>query len=210
MHLHTAYNGMICEQAFAQLALQKAAARTCCLQNLFISNFHHSIMHATVHALISTCCGCQSQQHPMTIACGLCSTADRLNGSSQVEEAEDSNQSANITCMRAQLDSPLKAGSSIDIELYTVHVGLMTPFPAQASQSDPQRVLLKGSHFVASPYPISKQTTKASFAAAVFATAGTLLCIYQLTLPVLSLHLCVAKQHACYSCIHQCIHDQHP
>lgn len=107
-----------------------------------------------------------------------CSSAVLLDGPAQVEEAEDSNQSANITCMRAHLESPLKAGSSIDIELYTVHVGLMTPFPAQASQSDPQRVLLKGSHYVASPYPISKQTTKASFAA-VFGTVGTLLCTYQ-------------------------------
>ncbi|KAL0033974.1 hypothetical protein WJX79_000313 [Trebouxia sp. C0005] len=78
----------------------------------------------------------------------------------RVEQVEDSNQPANITCMRAHLESPAKAGSSIDIELYTVHIGLMTPFPAQASQSDPQRVLLKGSHYVASPYPISKQTTK--------------------------------------------------
>jgi len=208
MHLHTAYNGMICEQAFAQLALQKAAARTFCLQNLFISNFHHSIMHATVHALISTCCGYQSQQHPMTIACVLCSTADRLNGSSQVEEAEDSNQSANITCMRAHLESPLKAGSSIDIELYAVHIGLMTPFPAQASQSDPQRVLLKGSHYVASPYPISKQTTKASFAAAAFYTAGTLLCICQFLLPVLLLHSNIAKPYVCCRCLHHCIRNQ--
>ena len=164
---------MICEQAFAQLALKKAVARPFCLQNLFISYFEHSIMYTMVHALIGSCCSYQSQQYPMTILCVHCSTADHLNGPSQVEEAEDSNQSANITCMRAQLDFPLKAGSSIDIELYTVHIGLMTPFPAQASQSDPQRVLLKGSHYVASPYPIAKQTTKASFAAVVFGTART-------------------------------------
>ena len=63
--------------------------------------------------------------------------------------------------MRAKLESPLKSGGSVDIEVYTVHIGLMVLFPAHASQSDPQRVLLKGSHYVASPYPISKQTTKA-------------------------------------------------
>jgi len=182
--------------------------KTFCLEDLLISNFEHSIMHRVVHTLIITCCSYISQLHPTTNLSVHCSTAHLLDGPSQVEEAEDSNQPANITCMRAHLESPLKAGSSIDIELYTVHIGLMTPFPAQASQSDPQRVLLKGSHYVASPYPISKQTTKASFAAAAFGTAGTLLCMYQFLLPVLLLHSCIAKQHVCYSCIHQCIHDQ--
>ncbi len=167
-------------------------------------------MHTIVHALICMCCSYQVQQHPMTTVRVHCSTADHLDGPSQVEEAENSNQSANITCMRAQLDSPLKAGSSIDIELYTVHIGLMTPFPAQASQSDPQRVLLKGSHYVASPYPISKQTTKASFAAAVFGTARTLLSIYRFLLAVLLLHSRVAKQHVCCIYIRLCIHGQHP
>ncbi len=181
-----------------------------CLQNLLISICELSVMHRVVHTLIITCCSYKPQPHPTTNLSVHRSIAHFLGGPSQVEKAEDINQPANITCIRAQLDSPLKAGSSVDIELYTVHIGLMTPFPAQASQSDPQRVLLKGSHYVASPYPISKQTTKASFAASLFATAGTLLCIYQLTLPVLSLHLCIAKQHVCYSCIHQCIHDQHP
>lgn len=84
-----------------------------------------------------------------------------LMGPTQVEEAEGASQPANITCTEAKLDTPLKAGSSIDIEVYSVHIGLMVPFPAQASQSDPQRVLLKGSHYVVSPYPISTQTTKA-------------------------------------------------
>ncbi len=208
MHLHTAYDGTICEQAYAQLALQTAITRTFCLQNLFIFNFEHSIMQIVVHALIGTCCSYQAHQHAVTTVKVHCSTADHLNGSSQVEEAEDSNQSANITCMRAHLESPLKAGSSIDIELYAVHIGLMTPFPAQASQSDPQRVLLKGSHYVASPYPISKQTTKASFAAAAFYTAGTLLCICQFLLPVLLLHSNIAKPYVCCRCLHHCIRNQ--
>jgi len=138
-------------------------------------------MHRLIQTLIIAYCSYNSQPHPTTVLSVHYSTAHLLDGLLQVEEAEDSNQSANITCMRAHLDSPLKAGSSIDIELYTVHVGLMTPFPAQASQSDPQRVLLEGSHYVASPYPISKQTTKASFAAAVFGTAiETLVCLNQL------------------------------
>jgi len=138
-------------------------------------------MHRLIQTLIIAYCCYNSQPHPTTVLSVHYSTAHLLDGLLQVEEAEDSNQSANITCMRAHLDSPLKAGSSIDIELYTVHVGLMTPFPAQASQSDPQRVLLEGSHYVASPYPISKQTTKASFAAAVFGTAiETLVCLNQL------------------------------
>lgn len=85
----------------------------------------------------------------------------------QVEDADAPGQPGNITCIRAKLDEPLKAGSSLDIERYSVHVGLMTPFPAQASQSDPQRVLLKGSSHVSSPYHISTQTTKASLYASL-------------------------------------------
>ena len=79
-----------------------------------------------------------------------------------MEESQSTGQPANISCMSVKLDSPLKAGGTIDIESYSVHIGLMTPFPAQASQSDPQRVLLKGSHYVASPYPVSTQTSKVS------------------------------------------------
>ena len=52
MDPHTICGRVICEQAFVQLALQKAAARTFCLKNLFISNFDHSIMKTIVHALI--------------------------------------------------------------------------------------------------------------------------------------------------------------
>lgn len=80
----------------------------------------------------------------------------------QVETADTPGQSSNITCFKAKLDEPLKAGSSVVLEWYSVHVGLMVPFPAKASQSDPQRVLLKGSHYAPSPYPIATQTTKAS------------------------------------------------
>ena len=80
----------------------------------------------------------------------------------QAEAAQVPGQPSNITCFRAKLQEPLKPGSSIDLEWYSVHVGLMTPFPAKASQSDPQRVLMKGSHYAPSPYPISTQTTKAS------------------------------------------------
>ena len=78
----------------------------------------------------------------------------------QVELADAPGQPSNLTCLKAKLEEPLKAGSNIDVEWYSVHVGAMTPFPAQASQSDPQRVLLKGSAHVPSPYPISTQSTK--------------------------------------------------
>lgn len=80
----------------------------------------------------------------------------------QVETADTPGQSSNITCFKAKLEEPLTAGSSIVLEWYSVHVGLMVPFPAKASQSDPQRVLLKGSHYAPSPYPVATQTTKAS------------------------------------------------
>ena len=83
----------------------------------------------------------------------------------QAEAAQVPGQPSNVTCFRAKLEAPLKSGSSIDLEWYSVHVGLMTPFPAKASQSDPQRVLLKGSHYAPSPYPISTQITKASLEA---------------------------------------------
>ncbi|KAL3143549.1 hypothetical protein ABBQ38_002348 [Trebouxia sp. C0009 RCD-2024] len=78
----------------------------------------------------------------------------------QVETADTPGQSSNITCFKAKLEEPLTAGSSIVLEWYSVHVGLMVPFPAKASQSDPQRVLLKGSHYAPSPYPVATQTTK--------------------------------------------------
>ena len=80
----------------------------------------------------------------------------------QVEDIHIPGQPSNISCLQAKLSEPLKAGSSVDVELYSVHIGLMTPFPATAAQSDPQRVLLKGSHYVPSPYPVAKQTSKAS------------------------------------------------
>ena len=80
----------------------------------------------------------------------------------QAEAAQVPGQPSNITCFSAKLQEPLRTGSSIELEWYSVHVGLMTPFPAKASQSDPQRVLLKGSHYAPSPYLISTQTTKAS------------------------------------------------
>ena len=83
----------------------------------------------------------------------------------QVEDTHIPGQPSNISCLQAKLSEPLKAGGSIDVELYSVHIGLMTPFPATASQSDPQRVLLKGSHYVPSPYPAAKQTSKASISA---------------------------------------------
>lgn len=84
----------------------------------------------------------------------------------QAEAAQVPGQPSNVTCFRAKLEEPLKPGSNIGVEWYSVHVGLMTPFPAKASQSDPQRVLLKGSPYAPSPYPISTQTTKASLEAA--------------------------------------------
>lgn len=83
----------------------------------------------------------------------------------QVEAADTPGQPSNISCFKAKLDKPLTAGSSVVLEWYSVHVGLMVPFPAKASQSDPQRVLLKGSHYASSPYPISTQTTKVSLTA---------------------------------------------
>lgn len=86
----------------------------------------------------------------------------RRGGCMQAEATQAPGQPSNVTCFRAKLQEPLKPGSSTDLEWYSVHVGSMTPFPAKASQSDPQRVLLKGSHYASSPYPISTQTAKAS------------------------------------------------
>ena len=107
----------------------------------------------------------------------------------QVENVDAPEQPGNITCIRAKLDEPLKAGSSIDIECYSVHVGLMTPFPAKASQSDPQRVLLKGSSHVVSPYQISTQSTKASLYANVHC------CHYQHLMLSPSWHMGAASVH---------------
>lgn len=78
----------------------------------------------------------------------------------QYEEADSSNQAANHSCLTVHLNSPLLKGKSVDISKYTVHTDVMAPFPKQASQSDPQRVLLSGNTYASSPYPVSTQTTK--------------------------------------------------
>lgn len=52
--VHIVCDEVICEQAFAQLALR--------IDNLIISNFEHSNMHTVGHILIGTCCSYRFQQ----------------------------------------------------------------------------------------------------------------------------------------------------
>lgn len=80
----------------------------------------------------------------------------------QFTEADASKQPSNHSCIDVVLESPLAAGKTLDLSKYTVHTDLLTPYPKQASQSDPQRVLLSGNAYASSPYPISSQTTKVS------------------------------------------------
>ena len=104
----------------------------------------------------------------------------------QAEATQAPGQPSNVTCFKARLEEPLKPGSSTHLEWYSVHVGSMTPFPAKALQSDPQRVLLKGSHYAPSPYPISTQTAKASLHSVTHAR-----CLLSSTM-----HSCKTVQHA--------------
>ena len=80
----------------------------------------------------------------------------------QFEEGDASNPAGNHSCLTVHLNSPLSKGKSVDLSKYTVHTDLMAPFPKQASQSDPQRVLMSGNAYASSPYSISTQTTKVS------------------------------------------------
>lgn len=108
----------------------------------------------------------------------------------QAEATQAPGQPSNVACFKAKLEEPLTPGSSIDLEWYSVHVGSMTPFPAKASQSDPQRVLLKGSHYAPSPYPIPTQTAKASLHAGARAR-----CLLSATMR--SMHITTCTEQGC-------------
>ena len=103
---------------------------------------------------------------------------------------EEGATAANQSCLSVSLNSPLAKGKTVDISKYTVHIDLLTPFPKQASQSDPQRVLLSANAYASSPYNISTQTTKVNWLR-VFTAA--LSCLYSVCVQLLHGLL----QHCC-------------
>lgn len=60
--------------------------------------------------------------------------------------------------------SPLTKGKPVDIEVETVYTHHLTAFPAEITQKDKQLVKFVGSHYLYSPYKVTKQTTRIALA----------------------------------------------
>ncbi|KAK9814530.1 hypothetical protein WJX72_007425 [[Myrmecia] bisecta] len=104
---------------------------------------------------------CFPQRHAQQLAFAEVSTGQDDDAPAlKVAPATETGAPANVTCSKATLPQPLKAGASVDLEVYAVFTKLQTPYPASITQQDPQRVLYHDNIYVLSPYQIAKQTTK--------------------------------------------------
>jgi oligosaccharyltransferase complex subunit alpha (ribophorin I) len=63
-------------------------------------------------------------------------------------------------CVSVTLEKALGAGETVEVESFAAHVRAQVPRPASISRGEPQRVALRYSHTLASPYDVLEQTTK--------------------------------------------------
>lgn len=66
---------------------------------------------------------------------------------------------------RVDLKTPLANGKTVTITLETIHTHLLEPFPKEISQKEKQLIKYIGSHYLLSPYLVSKQKTTVNLSA---------------------------------------------
>ena len=85
---------------------------------------------------------------------------------SQLEPASSDGVPSNVTCEKAVLAAPLAPGKATTLETYAVLTHQLTPRPREIGQGDPQRVVLRASQHILSPYRMASESLQVNWAAA--------------------------------------------
>ncbi|XP_065175299.1 dolichyl-diphosphooligosaccharide--protein glycosyltransferase subunit 1-like [Sycon ciliatum] len=93
----------------------------------------------------------------------LGATDDEKN-SLKVTENVEVQPSSNAYFARIAFASPLAAGAKTTVTVSAVIPAIVTPFPAEITQSEKQLVRYSGNHYVLSPYATDSQTTSVELA----------------------------------------------